>query len=239
LLLRPAALALACLTAFAGGSSASALVGGGTVRHTEKCNAHRPHTLRMTRQVLVWNKPSGTDAESGGRRFTLYACLRPAGQSVAIGQRVGGANEYPGNVATTHLKITGAVVSDLFTIGLTGQGECFKYDPTDPTCPIPRQTARVFDLAARRTLLQPLAGRAVAYAFTPSGAIAWESPTSLLTRGSPLMLQAVGFDPSSLQEGPIETLDTGDLAPPLDFTGLTLEWTNAGQPKSAVLTATS
>jgi hypothetical protein len=49
----------------------------------------------------------------------------------------------------------------------------------------------VFDLAARRTLLQPLAGRTVAYAFTPSGAIAWEAPT-----------------------------------------GLTLEWTNAGQPKS-------
>ena len=35
------------------------------------------------------------------------------------------------------------------------------------------------------------------------------------------MLQAIGFDPSTLKEGAIETLDTGDLAGPLQFTGLT------------------
>ncbi len=57
--------------------------------------------------------------------------------------------------------------------------------------------------------------------------------------GSPLMLKAVAFDPSTLKEGPIEILDTGDLAGPLQFTGLTLEWANAGQPKRALLTNTS
>jgi len=49
----------------------------------------------------------------------------------------------------------------------------------------------------------------------------------------------VGFDPSTLKEGPIETLDTGDLSASLHFTGLTLEWIDAGQPKSVVLTNAS
>jgi hypothetical protein len=41
-----------------------------------------------------------------------------------------------------------------------------------------RQTAQVFDLDARRSLRQALAGAAVAYAFASTGAIAWEAPTS-------------------------------------------------------------
>ena len=240
MLVRPAVLALACLATFAGSSSASALVVARTARHTGQCNSHRSHAVKMSRQVLVWIKHSGTDPESGGRLSTLYACLRPAGRSVAIGQRAAVGVEYPGNVATSDLSITGRQVSDLFTTGLASQAACFKYEPTNPLCATAAsQTARVFDLATRRSLHQPLAGAAVGYAFAPTGAIAWEAPTSPGTVGSPLMLQAVGFDPSSLKKGPIETLDTGDLAPSLHFTGLTLEWINAGQPKSVVLTNTS
>jgi hypothetical protein len=239
MLFRPTALALACLATFAGSASASALFVARTVRHAGECNSHRSHALKMTRQVLVWSKHSGTDPESGGRLSTLYACLRPAGRSVAIGQRVADFGEYPGNVATSELSITGTLVSDLFTTGLTGQAACFKYDPTDPLCTTASQTARVFDLATRRSLRQPLAGAAVAYAFASTGAIAWEAPTSPGTVGSPLMLQAVGFYPSSLKEGRIETLDTGALGASLQFSGLTLEWINAGQPKSVVLTNTS
>jgi hypothetical protein len=194
----------------------------------------------MTRQVLVWSEHSGTDPESGGRLSRLYACLRPAGHSVAIGQRAAGGAEYPGNVATSELSITGTLVSNLFTTGLASQAACFKYDPTNPVCATAAsQTARVFNLATRRSLRQPLAGAAVAYAFASTGAIAWEAPTSLGTVNSPLMLQAVGFYPSSLKEGPIETLDTGTLGVSLHFAGLTLEWINAGQPKNMVLTNTS
>jgi hypothetical protein len=194
----------------------------------------------MARQVLVWSKPSGTDPEGGGRLSTLYACLRPAGRSVAIGERAASGGEYPGNVATSELVITGRLVTDLFITGLTSQSACFKYDPTSPLCPTAsHRTAQVFDLAARRSLRQPLAGAAMAYAFAPTGAIAWEAPTDPGTVGSPLMLQAVGFNPASLKEGPIETLDTGDLGDSLQFIGLTLEWVNAGQPKSVVLTNTS
>lgn len=238
MLVRPAAVALACLVTCAGSASASALISAR--RHVPACNAHRSHAVKLTRHVLVWSKHSGTDPESGGRLSTLYACLRPAGHSVAIGQSAGGGAEYPGNVATSDLRITGTLVSDVFTTGLASQSACFKYDPTNPACATAAsQTARVFDLATRRALRQPLAGAAVAYAFASTGAIAWEAPTSPGTASSPLMLQAVGFDPSSLKEGAIETLDTGDLGPSLHFTGLTLQWINAGQPESVVLTNTS
>jgi hypothetical protein len=238
MLVGPAVLALACLAMFAGSSSASALIGAR--RHVAECNSHRAHALTTTRRVLVWSKHSGTDPDSGGRLSTLYACLRPAGHSVAIGQRATDGAEYPGNVATSDLSITGTLVSDLFTTGLASQAACFKYDPTNPLCATAAsQTARVFNLATRRSLRQPLAGAAVAYAFASAGAIAWEAPTSPGTAGSSLMLQAVGFDPSSLREGPIETLDTGDLGSSLHFTALTLAWINAGQPKSVVLTSTS
>ena len=170
---------------------------------------------------------------------TLYACLRPAGQSVAIGKRVADDGPYLGDVATSHVMISGTMVSDLITAGLAGQSACLKYYPTDPICMTARQTAQVFDLRARRSLRQPLAGAAVAYVFASTGAMAWEAPTSPGIASEPLMLQVVGFDPSSLQEGPIETLDSGDLGASLQFTGLTIEWSNAGQPKSLALTTTS
>jgi hypothetical protein len=238
MLVRAAALALVCFATFAGSSSASVLISArGQIA---ECNSHRSHALEMTRHVLVWSKHSGTDPESGGRLSTLYACLRPAGHSVAIGQRAAGGAEYPGNVATTDLSITGTLVSDLFTTGLASQAACFKYDPTNPACATAAsQTARFFNLATRQSLRQSLAGAAVAYVLASTGAIAWEVPTSPGIVSSPLMLQAVGFDTSSLKEGPIETLDSGDLGASLRFTGLTLEWSNAGEPKSVVLTNTS
>jgi hypothetical protein len=240
ILFRPAVLALVCVAAFAGSASGSALVGAQAPRTIPGCNSHRSFAVKMTSQVLVWRKHTGTDPDSGGRLTTLYACRRPAGSSVAIGQRAADGGEYIGNVATSDLSITGTQVSDLSASGLASQEACYKYDPTNPQCATAAsQVAQVFNLVTRRSLHQPLAGAAVAYAFAPTGAIAWEAPTSPGTMGSPLMLQAVGFDPSTLKEGPIETLDTGDLAGPLQFTGLTLEWMNAGQPKSAVLTNTS
>lgn len=194
----------------------------------------------MTSQVLVWRKHTGTDPDSGGRLTTLYACHRPVGQSVAIGQNATDGPEYIGNVQTSDLSVTGTQVSDRFTSGLASQEACFKYAPNPSPCATAAsQTARVFDLVTGRSLRQRLAGAAVAYAFAPTGAIAWEAPTSPGITGSPLKLQAVGFDLSSLKEGPIETLDTGDLAGPLGFTVLRLEWVNAGQPKSVVLTNAS
>jgi hypothetical protein len=183
----------------------------------------------------VWDKRTGTDPYSGGPLFTLYACLRPAGGSVPIGQNATDGAEYVGNVATSDLRITGTSVSDLFTTGLASQEACFKYGAGPQCATAATETAQVFNLTGRRSLRQPLAAAPVAYAFSPAGAIAWEAPTSPGTSGSPLELQAVGFDPSSLRKGRIETLDSGELGRSLQFTALALHWTKAGQPESVVV----
>lgn len=237
MLLWPAVLALACLSVFTGPSSASALVRARRGRHVGACNSHRSQAVKKTRRVLVWDKSAGTDPYSGGQLTTLYACRRPAGASVRIGQNATDGGEYEGNVLTSDLRITGTLVSDLFTSGLASQEACYKYgDASDAQCATAAtETAQVFNLTARRSLRQRLAGAAVAYAFSPAGAIAWEAPTSPGTTGSPLTLQAVGFNPSGLEKGLIETLDTGALGSSLQFTGLTLQWTNAGQPKSVLV----
>ena len=49
----------------------------------------------------MWDKRTGTDPYSGGQLSTLYACLRPAGASVTIGQNAADGAEYVGNVATS------------------------------------------------------------------------------------------------------------------------------------------
>ncbi|MGO9750991.1 MAG: hypothetical protein ACLP8S_14890 [Solirubrobacteraceae bacterium] len=241
MLLRLSALAIACLAAFAGPQSASALLRTQAGRHVATCNSHRSRALKTTSEVLVWEKPTGIDPYSGGQLSTVYACLRPAGASVAVGQNATDGEEYIGNVATSELSITGTQVSDLVRSGLTSQDACYKYEgPSDPDCAAAAtETVGVFNLTTRRSLSQPLAGAAETYAFAPAGAIAWEAPTNPHAASSPLMLQAVGFDPRSLKKGRIETLDTGDLGRSLQFTGLTLQWTNARQPKSQVLSSAS
>jgi hypothetical protein len=234
--LRTAGLALVCLAACAGPSSASALVLRHGSHHVGACNSHRTRALKTTRRVIIWGKRTGTDPDSGGRLSTLYGCLRPAGASVTIGQNATDGAEYVGNVATSDLRVTGTSVSDLFTTGLASQQACFKYGQSDPQCAtVATETAQVFALVPRRSLRQRLAGAAVAYAFAPAGAIAWEAPISPGTAGSPLVLQAVGFDPSSLTKGRVQTVDTGQLGMSLQFTGLALQWTNAGRPESRVV----
>jgi hypothetical protein len=228
------ALALVGAAALLGPFSSSALARG---PRAEPCNHYSSHALKRTRDVLVWDKRTGNDPYSGGRLFTLYACLRPSGTSIAIGQNASDGAEYIGNEVTSHLTVSGKQVSDLVTRGLASQQACFKYTgPSNPQCvTAATRTAQVFNLAARRSLRQPLAAGAVAYAFAPRGAIAWEAPVSPEAPGGQLMLEAVGFYPSSLKRGSIETLDTGDLGSSLQFAGLTLRWTNAGQAKSVAV----
>jgi len=230
------AAALTCVAALAIPSMASARA---RTSRSPACGSRHAGILKTTQRVKVWKKRTGTDPYSGGSLDTLYACLRPHGRSVVIGQTAGDGPEYVGNVATSQLAITKTTVSDLLTTGLASQQACFKYDPTSPQCATAAtETAQVFNLSRHRTLRQPLAGAPVAYAFSSDGAIAWESPVDPGTSGSPLELQAVGFDPSSLEKGAVQTLDTGDLGTALEFTGLVLHWTKAGQPVSQLVSST-
>lgn len=187
--------------------------------------------------MIVWDKPTGIDPYSGGQLTTLYACVRPGGASRVIGHDAADGAEYRGNVATTDLSITGTRVKDVLTTGLASQEACFKYEPDDdPQCATAATTiVQVFNLKNGRSLRQPLAGASVTSAFSWAGAIAWEAPTEPGTSGSALTLQAVRFDPSSMKKGRVATLDTGALGDLLKITGLTVQWTNAGQPKSLIL----
>ena len=219
-------------------ASTSAAVG--VTRHAGACDAHRARAARVTRQMIVWGKPTGIDPDSGGQLTTLYACLRPAGASRAIGRNAAAGPEYRGNVATADLSIEGARVSDHLTTGLASQEACFKYEPDNPRCPsAATTTVQVFNLKSGSSLRQPLPGGAVTSAFSWAGAIAWEAPTEPGTAGSSLTLQAVRFDPSTLKKRPVATLDTGALGSVLNITGLTVHWTNAEQPKSLTVANTS
>jgi hypothetical protein len=229
-LVRPTALALACLALFAATSTASAHKG--PRKHLGRCNAHlsKHAEVKQTSKVLVW-MGEGTSSESGEPVEALYACLRPAGKSVAIGENEENGGEYVGNVKTTNLSISGALVSDAVITGLAEQEACGKYGGTGCAAQV-SEVARVYDLTTGRSIHQPLAGAPTAYAFTSLGAIAWEVPTT----ENQTVLQAVAFDRSNMKAGSVETLDTGVLGRSLHFTGLTLAWTSAGTPKSQTIT---
>ncbi len=201
------------------------------------CNSHRAHTVKRSAKVLVWRRHTGFDI-GGGDLFTLYACLRPAGKSIKVGQTASGGGEFIGNDATSHLTLTGTQVSDLFTTGLASQAECYKDDPTNPECVgAASSVAQVFRLGKHHSLSlsQDLATASIAYAFSTAGAIAWEAPVNPHVSTGPLMLQAITFAPSSLTRGTVQTLDTGSLGDSIQFSGLTVSWTNAGQSKSETL----
>jgi hypothetical protein len=235
-LVRPAVLALAGVAGLAATSTASAHTS--VRRHVGRCDTHlsKLQRVKMTGQVLVWESNTGTESESGEPLITVYACLRPAGRSVAIGQRAEGGGEYVGNVQTTNLSISGVLVSDLVTTGLASQQACGKYEPGSPSCAAEvSEVVRACNVRTGRSIRQPLPAAATTYAFTPRGAIAWEAPTSPGTTGSPTAVRAVSFNPSSMQKGSVDTLDSGALGSSLHFSGLTLTWTNAGEPKSQTI----
>jgi hypothetical protein len=227
MLVRSAVLVLACMAVFAATASAHK----SAPQHVGRCNAHlsKLQKVEATSKVLVWEQ-EGTGSDGGEPAELLYACLRPSGRSVAIGDNEGDGGKYVSNEETTNLGISGTLVSDVVTTGLASGWLCKRYEGT--RCPSEvTVVARVYNLSTGRSIRQPLAAAASAYAFTSLGAIAWEVP---ITEGQ-TVLQAVSFDPANLHEGPVETLDTGILGDSLHFTGLTLAWTDAGQAKSQTI----
>lgn len=224
---------LACAALLSAISAASAFAHKSTRKHVGRCNAHlsKPSKVKATGKVLVW-EGEGASSESGDPVEILYACLRPAGRSVAIGENEEDGAEYVGNVETTNLSISGTLVSDVVTTGLADEEACGKYDGTGYAGEV-HEVARVYNLVTGRSIQQSLASTPTAYAFTSLGAIAWEIPTT----ETQTVLQAVSFDPSNMKKGSVETLDTGALGRSLHFTRLTLAWTNAGKPKSQTITS--
>lgn len=195
------------------------------------CNAHRSHATRVTPTVIVYPKQlRGYDAY-GSTDTVYYACARPAGKPTAIGTSSSSNGEYPGNYAVSKLQVVGTYVGAALGSGYADAAACSKYDPTNPNCGNSiHVSVRVVDARARRWF-ETSTSSATALAISPAGALAWVQPVSspgasqleavVLHRGRPGRLA-----------GAEQLLDSGAIGASLRFSGLTLSWTNSGQPKS-------
>jgi hypothetical protein len=203
--------------------------GSATARPVGACNAHRAHATSVTPKVIVYSKLLRGYDSYGGRDTVYYACARPAGKPITIGTTSSSDGEYPGNYAVSKLQVGGSYAAALVSSGYADAAACAKYGGTNCGNSI-HVSVRVVDARARRWLERPTSG-ATALAVSPAGALAWVQP--LGSRGSS-QLEAIVLrrgGPGRLAGGQ-QLLDTGAIGASLRFSGLTLSWTNSGQPKS-------
>jgi hypothetical protein len=225
----------ACLTVGCALTAGPALAG--TKRHRKRvgaCNAHRKHVTRKTSKVIVYTKQGGLDQYSGPLT-TYYACTRPGGKSIAVGQTAGPDGEYPGNEALSDLTVAGTYVADLYTTGYASAAACSKYEgSTDPECA--QQITYAIngaDVRRRRGFQIDLPVGISGLTVSSAGAVAWLEPT---TTSSEVTLQAMVLRRGGRGHltGTAQTLDTGAIGS-LRFKGLTLSWSNTGVAKSQTL----
>jgi hypothetical protein len=196
-----------------------------------RCNAHRAHATKVTPRVIVYQKVAGSD-DYGGTDIVYFGCSRPAGRSIAVGIGSFGDGEYPGNFQVLDLLVRGTYVGDLLGSGYADAAACSKYDPTDPNCGNSIHLAvHVADVRARRELELPVPSGVGNPALSPEGALAWVQPTS--SQGVD-QLFAIVLHPGrpGRLTGTRRLIDSGAIGAALWFSGLTLSWTNSGQPKS-------
>jgi len=219
---------VACGVILAGLLAAPASVSARADAARAKRCAHRKHAKRVTSKVIVYGRPSGLDDYSGGYLTTYYACLRPRGRRVAVGQSSTGG-EYPGNYGMFQLHVAGAFVADLSATGFADAAACSKYDGSPNCSQFISWWLEVANARSRRTIQISLAGSVRPLAVSAAGAVAWVDQSSGALHA--MVLHPAGRDGFT---GQAETLDNGAIAA-LRFTGLTLHWTNAGQAKSQTL----
>jgi hypothetical protein len=183
--------------------------------------------------VIVYGRPSGYDNYGGGYLTTYYACLRPNGKPVAVGQS-STAGEYPGNYAMYELRVSGRFVADLSGSGFAVAAACGKYAGTNCEQSVSWWLEAV-DTKSRRSLHLSLSNGFRGLAVSSAGAAAWIAIGGTSTE----TLQAIVLHPAGRRQlrGTVETLDTGATGTlrSLRFTGLTLQWNSAGQAKRQVL----
>ncbi len=201
--------------------------------HAGSCSAHRRHATATTGSVIVYGRPTGVDPDSGGQLTTYYACLRPAGKPVAVGQSATPGGEYPGNESMSQLHIAGGFVADISGRGFADAAACGKYGASNCQQSI-TWWVRAADVRSRRSIavVQPVA-RPRAVAVSVTGVLAWVQATT----APGAILEAIVLHDGGAHRltGTPRTLDTGAIGPSLRFTGSTLTWTNAGQPRTQTL----
>lgn len=183
----------------------------------------------------MYTKQVGLD-NYGGELTEYFACTRPQGEPVEIGQSDTGDGEYPANFATSDLTISGTYVADIQTSGMADAAGCAKYDPTADCQASITSFVEVVDAKTHRRLQTTATSGIGPLAVSPLGALAWVQSPGATSSSSPPTLQAVVLRRGAPRQltGTIQTLDTGAIGS-LSFSGLSLRWTNAGQAKSQTL----
>jgi hypothetical protein len=172
-----------------------------------------------------------------GTLTTYYACTPPAGKPFVLG-RSEEVGEYPAELSFSDFHIAGTYVADLSGSGFGEASACGKYEAANPRCEEDvKWWVQVTNVKTRRGLRAAAgvtqAGKPIAMAVSSAGAVAWVQPVSSTTA----TLRAVvlhGGPPGKLT-GTAQILETGSIGKSLGFSGLTLNWTSSGQPKSQAL----
>jgi hypothetical protein len=186
-------------------------------------------------RVAVYAVDTGTDPFSGGLLTRYYACRRPNGQSVAIGQSAESGGEYPPNVEMEDLRLAGTFVADESAAGFASAAACAMSEPPPACNGIVKYWVKIADVRARRTVKVFLSGPVRALALSPTGATAWviETTASSSTSSPTSTLYATAVHPAghgSLSARP-KVIDSGQAITSVSFTGSSLHWSNGGQPK--------
>jgi hypothetical protein len=200
------------------------------------CSPMHHRVTAKTGRVIVYAQPSGIDSYSGGSLTTYYACLRPKGRPVAIGQSAASGGEYPGNVEMQGVRIAGTFVTDESAAGFASAAGCGKYEPASECENIVKYWVEIADVATRRTGKVFVSGPVSSLVPSPAGAAAWviSTPASGSSSSPSATLYAVVVHPAghgSLSGRPA-VVDTGQAIGSVSFAGSTLRWSNGGQAKS-------
>jgi hypothetical protein len=181
--------------------------------------------------VVVYGKTVPTDT-ADGPVTTYYACMRPNGKGVAIGQSSPGS-EYPGNLELLKLRIAGKFVANLSGRGFAAQASCYKYGGTDCGASVVWWVDAA-DTRLRRTLRVAVSRAISSLAVSNAGVVAWILPGGDASSSATLQATVIHEAVRPGQHPSVETLDTGAISN-LRFSGPTLHWSNRGRAESRTL----
>jgi hypothetical protein len=203
------------------------------------CPPKHTGVTAKTARVVVYARQTGIDSDSGGALTTYYACLRPAGRSIAVGHSAASGGEYPGDVEMQNLEIAGTFLTDESADGFASAAACGKYDPSYPCSSLVKYWVELVDVAARRKVKVPTSGPVSSLALSPVGAAAWVvsslASSSSGSSSSTLYGVVVHFVRRGLLSARAEVIDTGQSITSVSFSGSSLRWSNTGQRKRRTL----
>jgi hypothetical protein len=188
------------------------------------CDAHQRGAALVTRFVVVYRV--------GFDPTTYFACWRPSGSGVVLGDQVPSDPTYGSGPSIAHFRAAGAYVAAEGSSGDAGFNECSKYGDSR-TCPPPTTWIRVVEASTRRQV--DLSGHDLTAGGVVSGAgaLAWLEASS----GS-FELWATSLDPRGRRgfaTAP-SIIDRGAVDPgSLRFVGRTLSWARDGDKHRQVV----